>query len=714
MSTALSRSEFIRLTSSGFVGFVLAVGIDGCAKVSAPGSMPAGAAWSPSAWLRISPDNTVTVVLAKSEMGQGVSTGLPTLIAEELDFPLEQMKIEFAPAEARYAYPGSHGVLGTGGSTSMRTSWLLLRNAGATARAMLVAAAAKQWNVDASTLHTSNGSVIDSVNSRQLLYGSLASAAADLPVPGQVGLKPKSQWTVIGKASTPRLDIPAKVNGSATFGMDTKVPGMKYAALAMSPTFGGKVRNFNASKAKAQPGVIDVVQVPQGVAVIASNTWAAFAGKQALSVTWDSGPNASLESATMFEESERLARDPSAGVIATKRGDVESVVGHALEAIYRGPYLAHATMEPMNATADVRGDSCEVWVGTQSPTIAQAAAAQYSGLSPERCKVHTTYLGGGFGRRSYPDPVAAAVSISKAIKSPVKLVYTREDDVQHDYYRPMSVNAIRGVLDSSGRLTALSQTVVSESVLSWFPLHLGGSGYDRISMEGAAEPVYDIPNFTARYVQSTYRIPVGFWRAPDANWNIFVLESFVDELAHAAGKDPVAFRLGMLSSDKRSANVLRIVAQRSQWASSPGSGVFRGVAVGPWNGSFSAIVAEVSMNQGVPRVRRVFAVVDCGQVVNPDIVTAQVESAVNYGLSAALTGKITIKDGSVEQGNFDSYTVLHMAEAPAIDVLAVDSDEAPTGIGELGVPGIAPAVANAVFAATGNRARSLPLSDALG
>ncbi len=715
MSGVLTRAHFLRLTSSTAAGLVLAIGLDGCWHAPRTGigdtEGDGAGAFSPSAWLRIDPDDRVTVVLAKAEMGQGVATGLPTLIAEELDYPLERIAVAFAPSEARFAYPQDHGRLLTGGSTSMRSSWKVLRQAGATARAMLIAAAAARWGVSPASLTTRDGAVIDPAANRRATYGSLAATAAQLPVPANVPLKTPDQFRLIGKTTVRRLDVPAKVDGSAVFGMDVKLPGMKYAAIAMPPAFGGKVRSYDDRAAKAIRGVVAVVQVPQGVAVVADNTWAAFEGKRALQVVWDHGVAAQASSEQFFAESERLARDPSAGVIATTIGDVEHVAGRRVEAIYRGPYLAHATMEPMNATADVRDGRCEVWVGTQSPTVAQLAAAQYAGLPLERCIVHNTYLGGGFGRRTYPDAVGAAVAVSKTVGMPVKVVYTREDDTQHDFYRPMSVNAIAGVLDDRGNLVGLSHTVVSESVFHWFLPSLANRGWDRVSMDGAAETVYHIPNFTAKYVDYEPGVPVGFWRAPDANWNIFVLESFMDELAATAGKDPVAFRLALLGDNPRAANVLRLAALHGGWNGPARPGVARGVAIGPWNGSLSAMVAEVSMTGSLPHVHHVTAVADCGQVVNPDVVRSQMESAIYYGLSAALSGKITIRNGRVEQGNFDTYTVLHMDQAPGIDVITVDSHDSPTGIGELGVPAIAPAVANAVFAATGKRFRSLPFSD---
>jgi len=706
MTATVSRSEFVKL--AGVFAGSLALGISLEAQASAA---TAASGFAPDVWLHIDPNDVVTVTLNKSEMGQGVMTGLPTLIAEELDLPLERLRVTIAEAAPRYVYNGATGMT-TGGSTSMRDSWLPLRRAGATARAMLVAAAAKQWSVDPAHLATENGVVIDRATNRRATYGSLAALAATLPVPANVSLKDPSQFKLIGAASTRRLDIPAKVNGTARFGMDVKVPGMHYAAIARSPVFGGKVRSFDARKAKAIHGVLDAVEVPTGVAVIAGNTWAAFQGRNALVVEWDEGPNAQLNSAAMFAVSERMASDPAQWQIALQRGhSVDDVHGaKTLEAIYRGPFLAHAAMEPENATAYVHDGICEVWAPTQAQTLGQAKAAAITGLPLEKCIIHTTMLGGGFGRRLQSDYIEEAVAVSNAIKAPVKVVWTREDDTQHDWYRPMSVNAVRGVIDARGRLLALRHVVVAESTRRAHDPSF--KAVDPSARNGVTDIPYAIPNYTAAVADYEHGIPVGSWRAPDANWNEFVTESFIDELAHAAGKDPLAFRLAMLPAASPTVQCLREAAARAGWGRPRERGTHQGIAAMYWNGSVGALVADVSVSGGQPKVHHVTAVVHCGTVVNPAIVAAQTQSAITFGLSAALTGKITLEHGRVQQANFDTYTVLHMPDAPSIEVYALPSHEPPTGIGELGLPGIAPAVASAVFAATGKRARSLPFSDA--
>jgi isoquinoline 1-oxidoreductase beta subunit len=651
--------------------------------------------FEPNAWVRIDPDDRITVMINKAEMGQGIATGLCTIVADELDAAFERVRFELAPAEDRFNDPRS-GAMATGGSTSIRDMWIPLRVAGATARAMLIQAAAKRWDVDPKKCTTVSGSVLHTASRRSATYGSLVQAAAALRIPDDPPLKNASQWRLIGKHDA-RLDVAPKLDGSARFGIDVRLPGMLYAAVLRCPVFGGRVKSFDAAGTKTVNGVRDAVRISSGIAVIADNTWAAFQGKSLLRATWDEGNLAGWDTAALFAEAERLSK--GATTVAKHVGDVTSARGVVTEAIYRGPFLAHATMEPMNATADVRSDRCDVWAPTQVPTASRAVAQRITGLPLEKVTVRPTFLGSGFGRRLETDYVQEAVEISKAVRRPVQVVWTREDDIQHDFYRPMSLNAVRAVTDQSGMPAALSHTVVSPAAMR--------------TAVNQATPPYTIPNLEIAYVQQDHGIPVGALRAPGANWNVFVVESFIDELTHAAKRDALAFRLSMLRENPRAASVLRLAADRGGWRSALPSDQARGIALGLWNGSYAALVARVSMQDGAPKVHQATVAVDCGTVVNPDIVIAQAQSAVNYGLSAALASKITIKEGRVEQSNFDDYSVLRYADAPSIDVHIVPSSEVPTGIGELGTPVIAPAVANAVFVLTGKRVRTLPFRDAL-
>jgi isoquinoline 1-oxidoreductase beta subunit len=706
-TTTLDRSTFIRLTSALGAGLGLSFRFPASAAEAPSGS---AGEFVPNAWVRIAPDESVTIIVAKSEMGQGVATGLPTILADELDASMDHVRIEFAPADPRYIDP-LYGDMITGGSTSVAHLWTPLRQAGATARAMLVTAASQQWQVDPSTCTTREGVVYHAASQRSATYGSLAAAASAIAPPAKVPLKTPGQFTLIGKPRK-RIDIPLKVNGTAKYGIDVRVPGMLYAAIARSPVFGGKVKHFDGKKARAVHGVTDVVQVSNGVAVVAKNTWAAFKGKDALAIVWDEGPNAQMSTASLFAEAEHLGRTGKNERVAVTRGNPDSNDGTVLYATYRGPFIAHATMEPMNATADVRDDSCVVWAPNQVQLRAQKAAADASGLPLAKCTIHTTYLGGGFGRRLEADYVSEAVEVSKAIKAPVKVMWTREDDTQHDYYRPMSLNVVRGVV-SKGELTALAHQIVSPSWLQrWWPAVYQG-GIDPLDLLGVIDAPYTIPNFRVSYINHEQGVPVGSFRAPDANWNAFVTESFLDELAHAAHQDPVAFRLGLMKANPRAAAVLTMAAEKAGWGHKRPAHIAQGIAISNWAGSYAAMIADVSMEGKMPRVHRVVAVVDCGTVVNPDIVMQQIQGATNYGLSAALTGKITIKNGRVEQSNFYDYTVLHMSEAPQIEGHVIASTETPTGIGEICTPTIGPAVGNAIFTLTGKRVRSLPFSDAL-
>ncbi len=704
--TLVGRREFVRLVTGAGGGLALALAVPFRSNAALP--RPSTQAFTPNAWVRIGSDDIVTVVLSKSEMGQGIATGLPTILADELDASMNRIEIEFAPADARFDDSFFKSMV-TGGSTSIANSWLPLRHAGASARAMLVTAAAERWGVSASSCTARESIVYHEPSKRSATFGSLAEAASRVPLPRDVRLKEAGRFALIGR-NHQRLDVPHKVNGATRYGIDIRLPGMVYAAIARSPVFGGTVRSFDGTKAKALPGVLHVVAVSNGVAVVAKNTYAAFSGKLALIIDWNEGPNARTSTASLFREAEELAKNHTGERVAISRGTQDGHAGSVLEAIYRGPFLAHATMEPQNTTAEVRDGRCEVWSPTQVQTRALAAASKASGLPPESCTIHTTFLGGGFGRRLEADYVSEAVEVAKAVNLPVKVMWTREDDTQHDFYRAMSVNVVRGVV-SQGELTSLSHQVVSKSWLRrWAPPFVK-NGIDYLDLEEVYDAPYAIPNLRVSYIEHDHGIPVGSWRAPNANWNAFVTESFMDELAHAAGKDPLEFRLSLLKHNARARRVLLLAAEKSNWGQKRSS-IAQGLAVVFWAGSYGAMVADVAVKDGRPAVQRVYAAVDCGIVVNPDIVKQQAQSATNFGLSAALTGKITIKAGRVEQSNFYDYTVLRGADAPPVHVQIVPSHEAPTGIGELCTPPIAPAVGNALYALTGKRIRSLPLGDA--
>jgi isoquinoline 1-oxidoreductase subunit beta len=706
MEQGLDRAAFLRLTGAFGAGLGIALYVPGCAPQQ-EGNLSGG--FAPNAWVHIAPDETVTVFLSKSEMGQGVATGLPTILADELDAAIEKVRFQFAPADPRFIDPAFREMV-TGASQSLKDTWMPLRSAGATARAMLVAAAAKQWSVDPATCSTKDGVVYHESSRRSATYGSLAGLAASLAVPTTVKLKKPDEFRLIGRHRA-RPDIPFKVNGKATYGIDVSVPGMLYAAIARPPVFGGRVRSFNATRSGAVSGVLRVVEISSGVAVVAKNTWAAFQGKQALEIVWDDGPKGNVSSDSLFREAEHLAQTHEGEHTAVTRGNPDRSVGTVLAATYRGPFLAHATMEPQNATAYVRDDRCEVWAPTQAQTRAQTIAAKVTGLAPAKCVVHTTFLGGGFGRRLEMDYVQEAVEVSKATKAPVKVMWTREDDIQHDFYRPMAVNVVRGVVENRELTTLTHQKVAGSWLHRWEP-SLFRNGWDYVSLEDAFNIPYAIPNFRSTFIEHKHGIPLGSWRAPGANWNAFVTESFIDELADAAGRDPLEFRLSLLKHNPRATAVLQLVAEKARWKQEQ-RGIGQGLALVLWAGSYGALIAEVSMQGNIPKVHRVVAAVDVGTVVNPDIVIQQAQGAANFGLSAALTGKITIERGRVRQNNFYDYTVLRMADAPSIDVHIVPSVEPPSGIGELCTPLIGPAVGNALFALTGKRIRTLPLSDAL-
>jgi isoquinoline 1-oxidoreductase subunit beta len=651
-----------------------------------------------NAYIHIGSDDVVTFSIAKSEMGQGPQTSLSQILAEELDCDWKQVRTEFAPVDPAYG-----PLQGTFGSMSVRFSWEPLRKAGASARDMLLDAAAQKWGVAKSQLRTENGQVINTATNARLSYGSLADAAGKLAAPAKVAVKDPKQFHLIG-TSVKRLDTPIKVNGSAGFGIDARRPGMVYAVVARCPVFGGKVSSFDATKTKAIPGVKDVVQISSGVAVIADNTWSAMEGRKALQVQYDEGKNANLSSAGIRELFVNLAEKP--GAVARNDGDAAAALASGakkLEAVYEVPYLSHAPMEPMNCTADVRADSAEVWVSTQIQTAAMGTTAKITGLHPDKIQIHTMYLGGGFGRRGGDDFVGEAVEISKAIGKPVKLTWSREDDMQHDLYRPASYTKFAGALDADGWPVAWNTRVVCPS--------FGGlrNGVDRTSVEGIIDLEYAIPNFHVDYHPPDVDIPTTYWRSVGFSQNTFFSESFLDELAHASGKDPLEFRRRLLAKSPRLLGVLELAAEKAGWGKPLPAGHGHGIAVVNNIGSYNAQVAEVSVEKGKLKVHRVVCAVDCGHVINPAGVEQQIQSGIVYGLSAALKGAITIDKGRVQQGNFNRYDVLRIDEMPVVEVHIVPSQAAPGGIGEASTPTIIPAVANAIFAATGKRLRKLPI-----
>ena len=714
MSTIVncSRRNFLKaslLAGGGLIVGVHIPGLNGSAKAAQQGI----STFVPNAFLRIAKDGSVTVIGNHSEMGQGAYTSGAMTIAEELDADWTKIRVEPAPVDPAYNHP-IYGVQITGGSTSTWSEWDRLRKAGAAARQMLLAAAAQTWNVDPSTCRTGNGQVIHTNSQRRLSYGELVEKAATLTPPQNVTLKDPKDFKIIGKAIK-RLDTPDKTNGKAVFGLDVNVPGMLVAVVARPPVFGGQLKNFNADKAKAVPGVRYVVEIERGVAVVADGFWPAKLGREALEIVWDEGPRASLDSRTQREEYAGLAK--KTGVVAKNEGEAVSALSKAskkLEAIYDLPYLAHATMEPMNCVADVRADSCEIWVGTQFQSGDRDAAARDTGLKPEQVKLHTTLLGGGFGRRSPLDShvVREAVQISKTVKVPVKVVWTREDDMRGGYYRPRAYHTVSAGLDGNGKPVAWQQRIVCQSIFVGTPFEpaVVKNGVEETAVEGAADLPYDIPNLLVEWHQAPDGVPVFILRSVGHSHTAFVVETFVDELAHAAGKDPFEFRRALLGKHPRHKRVLEFVAEKAGWGKAMSNGRGRGLAVHESFGSYVAQVAEVSISKdrGL-RVHRVVCAVDCGPVVNPDIVRAQMEGGIVFGLTAALYGEITFEKGRVRQGNFHDYPMLRMHEMPQIEVHIVPSEDKMGGAGEVGVPPVAPAVANAVFALTSKRIRRLPI-----
>jgi|KBSSwiStaDraftv2_1062776.scaffolds.fasta_scaffold25318_2 isoquinoline 1-oxidoreductase beta subunit len=700
----LSRRGFLQ--TSAVAGGGLAVGAN-LAGLSVE-ALAAGTIHTPNAWVHIADDNTITLISARSEMGQGVYTSMPMLIAEELNVDVRTVKVLIAPPNTKlYGNALLGGPQLTGGSTSVRDGWEKLRTGGAQVREMLLTAAADQWKVDRGSLKADNGWVTGP-GGKKATYGQLAAAASKLPVPEKVALKEPGEFRIVGKR-TKRLDTPAKVNGTAEFGIDVKLPGMVYASLEQCPVIGGTVKGFDAAKAKSMPGVLDVVQIPDGVAVIADTYWHAKKAREALVVQWDEGAGAALTDKSMLAGM-RAGSSGDKSIPLSPVGDAEGVIKGAKKVVraeYVMPLLSHSPMEPMNFTASYHDGKVDLIGPTQWQDGAQGTVAKALGVKPEDVSVRTTFLGGGFGRRIDVDFIVQAAQISKAVGKPVKLLWTREDDMTHDFYRPQSLHQLAAALGDDGKPTALTFRMVSQSVTGrvfGLPLEV----QDPLMTE-AAMAAYEIPATRHEMVKHDAGLRVGYWRSVSHALNAFANESFIDECAAAAGQDPYAYRMSLLTGKPRFANVLKMAAEKSGWGT-PVAGRSRGIALMEGYDTYMAQVAEVSMQNGVPVVHKVTVVADLGRMVNPDTVEAQIQSSIVFGLSAALYGEITLDKGRVQQTNFNTYPVVRMNEAPAIDITLVPSTEKPGGIGEPATALIGPAVANAIFAANGKRVRQMPFS----
>ncbi|RQS53208.1 xanthine dehydrogenase family protein molybdopterin-binding subunit [Burkholderia sp. Bp8986] len=714
-----SRRTFLKAAGAA-AAVSLTIGFEwaGLGRRALAATAPA-ADFAPNAFLRITPDGTVTVIAKHVEMGQGAYTGIATIVAEELDADWSSVRVESAPADAkRYANLAFGTMQGTGGSSAMSNSWQQLREAGGKARAMLVSAAAARWKVPAGELTTANGVVTHAKSGKTAAYGTLVADASKLPVPDKVTLKQPADFKLIGHRIA-RVDGSAKSNGTAHFTLDTTFPGMRVALLQRPPRFGATVKSFDATAAKAVPGVVSVVQVPGGVAVVANGFWAAKQGRDALKVDWDETNAEKRSSDQLMREYRQLAAQP--GASARKDGDADAAIAGAarkVSATYEFPYLAHAPMEPLDAVVKLSANSCEIWAGDQFQTVDQGNAARVAGLKPEQVQIHTLYAGGSFGRRAnaWSDYVVEAVSIAKALGAdgkPVKLQWTREDDIQGGFYRPMYFHKLDAGLTADGRLVGWRHRIVGQSILAGTPFEafMVKDGIDATSVEGAANLPYAVPNVSVELTTTKVGLPVLWWRVVGSSHTAYAVEAFIDEAAHAAGKDPYLFRRDLLAKEPRMRAVLELAAQKAGWdpAKPLPKGRGRGIAVAEAFKSYVAQVAEVSVDaDGKVKVERVVCAVDCGIAINPDIVAAQMEGGIGFGLGAALHSAITLKDGHVEQRNFDGYHVLRMAEMPKVEVHIVPSAEAPTGVGEPGVAPVGPAVANAIFAATGKRHYVLP------
>jgi isoquinoline 1-oxidoreductase beta subunit len=711
-SAGLSRRQLLQVAAATGGGLLLSFRLP---LASGQAEAADAVTFAPNAFIRIGSDGQIVLTMPYVEMGQGTYTSIPMLIAEELEVELEQVQLEHAPPNEKLYTNPLLGVQATGNSNAIRGAWQPLREAGAAARAMLLAAAAQRWNVDPAACRAERGQVLHAATGKSVGYGELAADAARMPVPEKVTLKDPKEFRLIGTPAK-RLDTPAKVNGTAVYGIDVRPPGVKIATLAQSPVFGGRLKNVNDAAARAVKGVRQIVRLDDAVAVVADHMGAAKKGLEALVIEWEDGPHGNLTTAEVAAELEQATLAP--GAVAQSVGDVDRAMAGAVtkvDAIYQLPFLAHAAMEPMNCTVHVRKDGCEVWVGTQAIARAQAFAANAAGLPVDKVVVHNHLIGGGFGRRLETDGVARAVQIARQVDGPVKVVWTREEDIQHDMYRPYWFDRFSAGLDQNGMPIAWTHRFAGSSVVARYLPPGFKDGLDPDSVEGAIDLPYALPNLRVEYLRvEPPAIPTAFWRSVGPSHNVFVTESFIDELAAAAKQDPVAYRRALLDKSPRAKAVLDLAADKAGWGQSLPKGSGRGVSLQNVFGSYLAQVAEVEVsNEGAVRVRRVVCAVDCGTVVNPDTVEAQIQSGIIFGATAALYGEITIKDGRVEQTNFDTYQIMRIDEAPVIEVHIVKSTEPPGGMGEAGTSAIVPAIANAIYAATGKRLRKMPIDSNL-
>jgi len=706
----IERREFLKFSLAAGGGLLIGFSLPG-ADMFATAQAQSITVFMPNAFLRIGTDDRVTVIVNHSEMGQGVYTALPMLLAEELDADWNKIGFESAPVDPKYNHP-VFGMQITGGSSSVWSAFEQYRKAGAAARGMLIAAAAQQWNVNPATLRTDSGAVFDGTN-RKLTYGQLAEAAAKLNPPAEVTLKDPKTFKLIGKP-VKRLDTSEKINGKAVFGLDVKMPGMLTAVVARPPIFGATMKSFDDSRARTMPGVRKIAAVPSGVAVIADSFWQAKMARETLHIDWDDSAMRTFSTNQMMQQFREQAKSPGTNV--RREGDPDAAFAQAakkIEAVYEVPYLPHAMMEPLNCAVDLRADTCEIWTGTQFQTVDRANAAKIAGLPPEKVQIHTTYLGGGFGRRANPqsDFVVEAVHVAKVAGAPVKVVWTREDDMQGGWYRPAFLHAIAGSIDSNGNPVSWRSRLVGQSIFAgtMFEAMMKGKEYDPASVEGVDDLPYAIPNLAVESHKADVKVPVQWWRSVGHSHTGFATECFIDELAVLAQKDPYQFRRALLPKHPRHLAVLDLAAQKAGWGKPLPKGRARGIAVHFAFESYNAQVAEVSVDDGKIRVHRIVSAVDCGRYVNPGIIAAQLEGGAIFGASAALFQEFTFENGRLQQTNFHTFPMMRMNECPEIETHIVENNEKSGGIGEPGVPCTAPAIANAVFAATGKRIRKLPI-----